>query len=84
MYAWIIFACAAVLFVLGEIFKMPRKFISRVVINVFLGMMLLFLVNYIGGYFDYHIALNKVNAFIIGLLGVPGVFAIMVLKYLNI
>lgn len=84
MDVWVIVACVAVLYVLGKIFKMPGKIISRVIMNIFLGLALLFLVNYIGGYFNYHIELNKVSSFIIGILGVPGVFALMVLKYLNI
>ncbi len=84
MDVWVIIACVAVLYVLSLLFKMPGKIISRVIMNIFLGLALFYLVNYIGGYFSYSLPLNKVNAFIIGILGVPGVFAIMVLKYLNI
>ena len=84
MDAWIMLACVAVLFIICEIFRMPKKMVSKVILNLFFGMGLLYLLNYIGGYFDYNLPLNKVNAFMIGILGVPGVFAIMVLKYLNI
>ncbi|MEG0072912.1 MAG: pro-sigmaK processing inhibitor BofA family protein [Clostridia bacterium] len=82
--ALIIGGCALFIFLMGKIFSFPAKVIYKIIINIILGTLMLFLVNYIGGYFNYKIAFNTVNSIIIGLLGVPGVIAIMVLKYLNI
>jgi len=42
----------------------------------------LLLLNFVGGYFGLHIALNPVTALVVGFLGVPGVVLLLVLRYI--
>ncbi len=80
----IILLCAAGVFLLAKVISIPAKIIKQVIINIILGTLMLYLVNYIGSYFNYSIGFSNQNAIIIGLLGVPGVIAIVVMKYLGI
>lgn len=68
------------LFIIGRAFLMPMKIISKLVLNTLLGAAGLFIINYIGGFFGFHIALNIVTALITGFLGVPGVVLLILLK----
>lgn len=65
------------LFVIGKIFLFPIKMLTKLVINAIVGGIILFLVNYIGGFWGLHIAFNIVNAIIVGVLGVPGVVLLL-------
>lgn len=80
----IILLCLAGVYMLGKVISIPAKAIKQVVINVVLGTLMLYLINYVGMYFNYSIPFSNQNAIIIGLLGVPGVIAIVVMKYLGI
>ena len=68
------------LFIIGRAFLMPMKIISKLVLNTLLGAAGLFIINYIGGFFGFHIALNIVTALITGFLGEPGVVLLILLK----
>lgn len=83
-YLVIIAICAVVVFILAKVIAAPAKVIKQVIINIVLGTFMLYLINYVGSYFNYSLGFNTVNAVIIGLLGVPGVIALVVLKYLGI
>ena len=54
------------------------------VINIVVGGLLLLLVNYIGGNFGFVIPLNWITALIVGILGIPGLITLVVLKLLNV
>lgn len=68
------------LFIVGRAFLMPMKIVTKLVINTLLGAAGLFIINYIGGFFGFHIALNFMTALITGFLGVPGVVLLILLK----
>lgn len=61
------------LFIL-KIFKWPLK----ILLNGIFGVILLYIVNLIGASFGLHIGINIVTALIAGILGIPGVIALII------
>ena len=58
------------------------KVIKKLLINTILGAVLLAIINFIGIYFNFNIALNIYSALIIGILGVPGLGLLIFLKFM--
>lgn len=69
-----------VLFLLGRMFIGPMKFVAKFVYSTILGGIAILVINVVGKAFCFNIALNPVNAFIIGTLGIPGLGLIVALK----
>ncbi len=68
------------LLILGRLLLAPLKVVLKLVVNALLGAAAILLVNWIGGLFGFHIALNIYTAFIVGTLGVPGFILLVLLK----
>lgn len=75
-------ACICFIFIFGRIFILPLKKIFKLVINSILGGITIFLINLVGGTFDFHIGLNFFTSIVIGLLGLPGSVCLVVVKLL--
>ena len=75
-------ACICFLFIFGRIFIVPIKKTLKLVFNSILGGVVIFLINLIGANFGFHIGLNIFTSIIIGLLGLPGVVCLIVVKLL--
>lgn len=75
-------ACICFLFIFGRIFIVPIKKILKLVLNSFLGGILIFLINLIGINFGFHIGLNIFTSILVGLLGLPGAIVLVVIKLL--
>ena len=75
-------ACIFFLFILGKVFIVPIKTILKLVLNSVLGGVVIFLINFIGAYFNFHIGLNLVTSIFIGILGIPGAIVIVIIKLL--
>lgn len=58
------------------------KILKKLLINTILGAVLLAIINFVGIYFNFNIALNIYSALIIGVLGVPGLVLLIFLKYM--
>ncbi len=58
------------------------KILKKVLLNTVLGAVLLAIINFVGIYFNFSIALNIYSALIIGILGVPGLILLIFLKYM--
>lgn len=52
-----------------KLFKLPFK----ILMNGIMGVILLYIANFIGTYVGFSIAINAITALIAGFLGVPGV-----------
>lgn len=68
------------LYIIGLILVIPIKVIFKLIINGLIGGIILFLFNLVGGLFGIAIAINPLNAIIVGLLGVPGVVLLLILQ----
>jgi len=66
------------LYVIGYMFLVPIKIILKLLLNSALGGIFILLFNWIGAYWDLHIALNIFSAVIVGLLGLPGAILLLV------
>lgn len=75
-------ACIFFLFIFGRLFIVPIKTILKLVINSVLGGITIFIINLIGAYFNFHIGLNLVTSIFVGILGIPGVIVIIIIKLL--
>lgn len=75
-------ACICFIFIFGRIFIVPLKKILKLVLNSILGGIVIFIINLIGGNFGFHIGLNFFTSILIGLLGLPGVVCLIVVKLL--
>jgi inhibitor of the pro-sigma K processing machinery len=58
------------------------KILKKLLINTILGAVLLAIINFVGIYFNFFIALNIYSALIIGILGVPGLVLLIFLKFM--
>lgn len=65
-----------------KLFSWPLKILAKLVLNCVLGVVLLLLVNFLGGYVNIFIPINAVSALIAGFLGVPGVIFLIIFKLL--
>lgn len=75
-------ACLIVIIIIGKIFYVPLKHIIKLLINSVLGGLLIYIVNIVGASFNFHIGLNFGTAIFTGLLGVPGVVVLVLVKLL--
>jgi len=75
-------ACFIVLFIVGKVFYLPLKHVFKLLLNSVLGGFLIYIVNVVGSSFGFHIGLNFGTAIFAGILGVPGVVALVLVKLL--
>ncbi|QAT38835.1 pro-sigmaK processing inhibitor BofA family protein [Clostridium sp. JN-9] len=68
------------LFLFGKLFALSIKFIIKLILNGVLGVVLLFVVNFIGAYFSFSIGINVWTALIAGFFGIPGVIFLIIFK----
>ncbi len=68
------------LYLLGLLLVWPIKKIVKLIFNGILGGITLLIFNFIGKFFGLSIAINPLNAIIVGFLGVPGVILLLVLQ----
>lgn len=69
-----------VLYIAGMLLVIPLKIIFKLIVNGIIGGIILFIFNLIGGLFGLGIAINPLNALIVGILGVPGVILLLILQ----
>ena len=75
-------ACLFFLFIVGKLFIIPLKIILKFIINSLLGGAIIFIINFIGGFWGFHIGLNIITSIFVGLLGIPGAIVIILIKLL--
>lgn len=80
--AGIIITVAILALIVFIILKKPIKIIFKLILNTIIGFLALFAINYLGAFIGITIAVNWINAVIIGVLGVPGVALILLLRWL--
>ncbi|MDD4493158.1 MAG: pro-sigmaK processing inhibitor BofA family protein [Eubacteriales bacterium] len=58
------------------------RFFLKLLVRAAMGAVFLILVNLIGGLFDFHVSLNLASSVTTGLLGIPGVLLLTILRFL--
>ena len=72
--------CIFFLFIIGKIFAFPLKQILKLIINSILGGILIWVINFIGANFGFHIGLNIFTCIFVGILGLPGAILLIILN----
>jgi len=78
--AWII--GVLIVFAFGKAMLLPLKIIFRLVINGILGGLAIVIINLIGTPLGFTISLNLISALVAGILGLPGIILLVILKFL--
>ena len=73
--------CIVMLIIIGRLFIFPLKKIFKLIINSVIGTALIYIINLIGGNFNFHIGLNWWTILCTGILGIPGVILVVLLKF---
>ena len=58
----------------------PLRWIGQLCIKIIVGALLLFIVNAFGTSWDLHIPINFITSSISGILGIPGLVALVIIK----
>ena len=66
-------AVLVAIYVLVKIIAAPIKKIFKLLLNAVCGLLLLFIANFIGGFFNFAIPVNLLTCIIAGAFGIPGV-----------
>ena len=66
------------------IFTKSIRFILKLLINTLIGFVVLILINKFGSYIGVTLGVNWINAAVVGILGVPGVALLLILRWLMI
>ncbi|WP_017756824.1 pro-sigmaK processing inhibitor BofA family protein [Calidifontibacillus oryziterrae] len=67
------------LLILGAPIK-PLRIIGNGVVRIMIGALALFVINSIGTIISFHIPINFITASVSGLLGIPGVIALIAIE----
>jgi len=66
------------------IVKTPIKWVFKLIMNTLLGFVALFLINWLGGFIGINLAVNWINALVVGVFGIPGIALLLLLQWLMI
>ena len=82
--SWELAACFAVglalICLIGYLLLVPRRFMWRLLADGILGAAVLMIVNLIGAFFDFSVAVNPFTAMAVGFLGLPGAVLVILLQ----
>lgn len=86
MEVWIPLLLAAIavglLVLLFKLLGKPLHWLAKLFINALLGFVALFLFNFFGDFVGLSLGLNWFNAIVAGVLGVPGIVLLLLIKYI--
>ena len=66
---------------LKKLTKLDKIFIPIIVISI-IGGIIIAIINFIGGFFNFHIGLNLITSIFVGILGIPGAIVVILIKLL--
>lgn len=78
----IFISCICLFLIIGKIFIVPIKWILKLIFNSILGGILIYIINFVGANWGFHIGLNFYTSILIGILGIPGVVFLILIKLL--
>ena len=83
-YLQIIIVAAIVLLLAKFIFKVNTKRLIELIVNIILGIVVIWLINTFGSSLGISIPLNFITALVVGVLGIPGVIILILLNLIGI
>lgn len=73
--------CILLVVLLFKILKTPLKWALKLLLNAVGGFIALVVLNFFGAIFGLSLTVNLVNCLVAGILGLPGVVLLLLLKY---
>ena len=64
-----------------KVFKTPLKWAFKLFLNAVSGFVGLIILNFLGGFIGISLGITWLNAIVVGVLGVPGVVLLLLIKY---
>ena len=84
-YLYVVLVAAILLLVLKYVFNVSYKTLGELVLNVLLGILILWLVNKFGTSIGIpNIPINVITALVVGIFGLPGVIVLILLYYFGV
>lgn len=83
-YIQIIIIAIVVLLLAKFVLNLNIKRIIELIINILLGIIVLWLINRFGGSLGISIPINIITALVVGILGLPGVIILLLLNLIGI
>ena len=83
-YLTIILAAAVVLLLAKFVLRVNTKRLVELIINILLGIVVLWLINKFGGSLGISIPINIITGLVVGILGLPGVIILLLLNLIGI
>jgi inhibitor of the pro-sigma K processing machinery len=80
----IIVIIAILVLLVFVILRKPIKIVFKLLLNIVIGFIALFAINYLGSFIGVTVTVNWINAVIVGVLGVPGVALILLLRWITV
>ena len=74
--------CVLLVVLLFKIIRTPLKWAFKLLINAASGFIALVILNFFGGLVGLSLTVNLINCLVAGILGLPGVVLLLILKYL--
>lgn len=74
--------CIIAVFIIAKVLSWPFKLIIKLIVNILLGGLLLYVVNIAGAVIGFSIPFNWITALIAGILGVPGVALLAIFQFI--
>lgn len=68
------------IYIIARIMLKPIKLVLKILLNSFVGLIYLWVINLIGGFLSFHIGINLVTILIAGFLGLPGVLLLIAVQ----
>lgn len=83
-YLTMILIAIIVLLLAKFVLKVNTKRLIELIINILLGIVVIWLINKFGGSLGISIPLNFITALVVGVLGIPGVIILVLLNLIGI
>lgn len=68
------------IYLIGRMLTMPIRLVFKLIYNGIVGGIMLWIVNFVGAYFNFTIGINPITALVAGFLGIPGVILLILFK----
>ncbi len=73
--------CILLVALLFKLLKTPLKWAFKLLLNAVGGFIALVILNFFGAIFGLSLTINLINCLVAGILGLPGVILLLLLKY---
>lgn len=78
----VLIVCILLIVLLFKILKTPLKWAMKLLLNALSGFIALIVLNFFGSLVGLTLTINFLNCLVTGILGLPGVILLLIIKYL--